>query len=122
MADKVITFGHSIRKDFLLDPDYVAMNHGSYGLSPRSIHQLRQDYLNKAEENPDRFNRLEAPALLRKNRERIAEFLQADPDNVVFVQNASSGLSTVFRSFPFDKGDKVLCVSVCVSLKKRPKG
>ncbi|KAI8144398.1 pyridoxal phosphate-dependent transferase [Fennellomyces sp. T-0311] len=109
MTDKVTAFGRHLREDFLLDPAYVPVNHGSLGVYPRSIHKILREYQDEEELNPDKWLRFTTVPLLRKNRERIADFIHADTADVAFVQNASAGVTTILRSFPFDKGDKVIC-------------
>ncbi|KAI9255202.1 pyridoxal phosphate-dependent transferase [Phascolomyces articulosus] len=102
-------FGRHLRPDFLLESKYVPLNHGSFGTYPRSIHKKFREFQDKVEEHPDRFNRIEVNPLLRKNREQIAEIINCpDPSDVAFVHNASMGMATVLRSFPFEKGDKVI--------------
>ena len=41
-------------------------------------------------------------------RHAVARFLNADPDGLVFVQNATNGVSTVLRSLRFEPGDELL--------------
>ena len=105
------TFGRHLRSDFFLEDKYIPLNHGSFGVYPRSIHKVLRGYQDKVEEHPDRWNRIEVNPLLRKNREFIAEVINCpDASDVAFVQNASTGVATVLRSFPFEKGDKIICV------------
>ncbi|KAL0074184.1 pyridoxal phosphate-dependent transferase [Phycomyces blakesleeanus] len=104
-------FGHSLRKDFFLESKYVPVNHGSYGTYPRSVRAVMRDYQDKGEEQPDRWFRLEFAAVVKQNLERIASLLHCDSNDIVYVQNASTAASTVLRSLPFEKGDKILCYS-----------
>jgi isopenicillin-N epimerase len=41
-------------------------------------------------------------------RESLAEFVGTDRDDLVFVQNATSGVNTVLRSLEFQRGDELL--------------
>ncbi|KAI9321227.1 pyridoxal phosphate-dependent transferase [Dichotomocladium elegans] len=105
-----MTFGRHLRSEFMLDPKYIPLNHGSFGVFPRTCLMLQRELQDKAELNPDRWTRFEAATLLQKNRERLANFVHCkDPADIVFAQNASAAASTVLRSFPFVKGDKILC-------------
>ncbi|KAI8071803.1 pyridoxal phosphate-dependent transferase [Gongronella butleri] len=100
--------GKVLRQDFLLEPGYVAMNHGSYGTYPRSVQQEYRKYQEKNELFPDRWMRLEMYAELQKSRKLLAGLLHCDPNDLVFSHNASSAANTILRSFPFEKGDKIL--------------
>ncbi|MGP8238387.1 MAG: aminotransferase class V-fold PLP-dependent enzyme, partial [Limisphaerales bacterium] len=46
--------------------------------------------------------------LLDEARGALARFVGAEPDNLVFVANATSGVNTVLRSLVFEPGDELL--------------
>src|SRR5437667_4264412 len=48
------------------------------------------------------------PTLVRRAAGAVASFLGADGDDLVFVDNATSGANAVLRSFPFQAGDEIL--------------
>lgn len=114
MTDSTTNFGKSFRKDFLLEPEYLPINHGSYGTYPNCIRPLLREYQNNAEKHPDRWNRFEGQKLIKKNLERLSKNLNCDPANLAFAQNASTGINNVLRSFPFKEGDKILMVSTYI--------
>ncbi len=64
------------------------------------------------EMNPDRFMRRELPVLLRKAASKLASFLNADTDDIVFVTNATTGMNAVLRSLDLQDGDEVLCLNL----------
>ncbi|OBZ89186.1 hypothetical protein A0J61_02767 [Choanephora cucurbitarum] len=103
-----LPFGKAFRQEFGLEPEYVPINHGSYGLYPNSIKELYYKYQDEAEKHPDRWNRFERHHLIRESRESLAQLIKCDTDDVVFVQNASQASNTILRSFPFKEGDKIL--------------
>ncbi|CDH50589.1 aminotransferase family protein [Lichtheimia corymbifera JMRC:FSU:9682] len=113
MTKENATFGKHLRSQFVLDPNYVPLNHGSLGTFPHSVSSTLQKNREYVELHPDRWHRVEVFPKLRKAREALARLMQVqDPSDLAFVQNASTGLASVLRSFPFEKGDKVLCFSV----------
>ncbi|KAF5390565.1 hypothetical protein D9757_002601 [Collybiopsis confluens] len=102
-------FGHQMRKFFAFDPDYVNINHGSYGSVPIAVEEASKQYYALVEGNPDLFHRFTAIDLVRDARERMAKFIGvADKDELVFVPNASHGLNNVLRSFIWEEGD-IIC-------------
>ena len=93
---------------FMLDPDIVFLNHGSYGACPREVWQAYQGWQLEMERNPVEFLGRRSAALLRTARERLAEFVGASADDLVFVPNATTGVNSVARSIVLKPGDEVL--------------
>ncbi|ORX62247.1 PLP-dependent transferase [Hesseltinella vesiculosa] len=100
--------GAKVRQDFLFEPEYVPLNHGSYGVFPRAVQKVQREYQDKTEAFPDRWMRLEMYPELRKSRELIAGLLHCPADDLIFCYNASSAANIILRNFPFNEGDKVL--------------
>ncbi|KAJ8659107.1 hypothetical protein O0I10_005146 [Lichtheimia ornata] len=101
-------FGHALRHEFLLEDGYVPMNHGSYGVCPRSVQAVRHEWQLKAEQNPDRFLKFTLWPELDKIRERLSRLVHCDRDELVFVVNASFGINSVVRSLSLKQAEKVL--------------
>jgi len=107
-----------MRDGFLLDPDVVHLNHGSFGACPAPVFEEYQAIQRELETGPtDFFTRKaarwfwggeERPGRLAEARGRLADFVGARPEDVVFVPNATSGLNAVIRSLRLDPGDEVL--------------
>jgi isopenicillin-N epimerase len=95
---------------FLLDPDVVFLNHGSFGACPRPVFEAYQRFQRELERQPVEFLALERrfPALLDEARERLAAYVGARPENLAFATNASSALNAVARSLTLAPGDEVL--------------
>lgn len=93
-----LQFGKDVSGEFLFDPDYRNLNHGSFGSIPVYIQQRLHHYQTLHERRPDQFIRYDFPGLLDENREAIARLLKApEVDEVVFVSNATVGVNTVLR-------------------------
>ncbi|KAI0266849.1 PLP-dependent transferase [Gloeopeniophorella convolvens] len=101
-------FGHQLRKYFGFEPNYVNLNHGSYGSVPVPVSVATENTFKSIEGNIDRFIKLHLPEHIRPARRRIAKFVGAGPDEVVFVPNASHGLNTVLRNLVWNKGDIIV--------------
>jgi isopenicillin-N epimerase len=93
---------------FLLDPDVVFLNHGSYGACPRPVFDAWQDWQREMERNPVEFLSRRSAGLLRQARERLAAYLGADAEELVFVSNATTGVNIVAKSLQLQPGDEVL--------------
>lgn len=107
-------FGKDFRNEFFFEEGYIPINHGSYGTYPKALTPVIRDFQQRAEEHPDRFNRYEITPILQENLKLIGNLIHCDPEDLGFVYNASAAASTVLRSYPFKKGDKIVYVSLAV--------
>ena len=97
-----------MRELFLLDPDVIFLNHGSFGACPKPVFAELQRWQLAMERNPVEFLGRRSAALLHAARQRLAGFLDADVDDLVFVPNATTGVNTVAQSMLLQPGDEVL--------------
>ncbi|MDP2856996.1 MAG: aminotransferase class V-fold PLP-dependent enzyme [Bacillota bacterium] len=97
-----------LRDLFLLRPDVVFLNHGSFGARPRSVFEAYQRWQLELEQQPVEFLGRRFTEVMRGAREAVAAYLGAQADDLVFVPNATTGLNVVARSLPLAPGDEVL--------------
>lgn len=102
----------ALRASFELDPELVFLNHGSYGACPRPVTAALQAWQRQMERNPVEFLGRRSATLLRQAREQLARFVGAQADDLVFVNNATTGVNTVARSLALQPGDEVLGTSL----------
>ena len=60
------------------------------------------------EQNPVEFLGRRSAGLLLQARQALAQAMGATADELVFVPNSTTGVSTIARSFPLQEGDEVL--------------
>jgi isopenicillin-N epimerase len=94
-----------------LDPTVHFLNHGSFGAVLAEVQEVQQDYRDRLEREPVDFILRQLPPLFDAARERVAEFIGADPEGLAFVSNATAGVNAVLRSLRFEPGDELLCTS-----------
>lgn len=94
-----------------LDPNVTFLNHGSFGACPGVILDKQTEYRNRLESQPVRFFIREMRDIFDNSRHTVARFANSRPEDLVFVQNASSGVNTVLRSLKFNPGDEILHTS-----------
>jgi isopenicillin-N epimerase len=97
-----------LRARWSLDPDIVFLNHGSYGACPTEVLQAQAALRARLEAEPVRFFVREFEPLFDEARAALAAFLDADPEDLAFVPNATAGVNTVLRSLRFAPGDELL--------------
>jgi isopenicillin-N epimerase len=103
--------GVAVRHEWDLDPNFLTVNHGSFGATPRVVLAAAEGWRRRMEAQPSRFFGHELPAALRAAAGRLAQFLGAEAQDVVFVDNATTGCNAVLRSLSFAPGDDILVLS-----------
>jgi isopenicillin-N epimerase len=93
---------------FALDPKVTFLNHGSFGACPRTVLDAQTALRARMEAEPVRFFLRDGPPLLDAARERIAAFVGARPEDLVFVRNATQAVSTIVASLALGPGDELL--------------
>jgi isopenicillin-N epimerase len=91
-----------------LDPTVAFLNHGSYGACPSEILALQSALRAELEAGPVRFLGRELEGRLDVARAALGAFVGADPDDLAFIGNATSGVNAVLRSLDFSPGDELL--------------
>ncbi len=98
----------SLRDEFLLDPDVIYLNHGSFGATPRPVFDSYQRWQRELERQPTEFLGRRAGILLEQSRTVLAEYLGTSSANLAYVTNATTGLNAAARSLALGPGDEVL--------------
>ena len=101
-----------LRGEFLLDPEIAFLNHGSFGASPRPVFERYQTWQLELEREPVDFLDRRLPALLESARAALAEYVGCSSDDLVFVQNATTGVNLAARSLDLRPGDEVLATDL----------
>ena len=101
----------ALRELFLLDPQTIYLNHGSFGATPIPVFDVYQRWQRELEAQPTAyFGR--APELLRAARERLGAFIGAPADDLVFVANITVAINIIARALPLRPGDEVLATAL----------
>src|SRR6266849_4125459 len=80
----------ALREEFLLDPDVVFLNHGSFGACPRPVFERYQAWQVQLERQPVEFLGRRYEGLIEAANAQLAEYVGARPDDLVLVPNATS--------------------------------
>ncbi len=84
------------------------LNHGSFGACPKQVLEFQQKLRSQLEHEPLRFFGREWEPLLDDARIKLAAFVGADVQDLVFVPNATTGVNSVLRSLTFSPEDEIL--------------
>ena len=102
-----------------LDPAITYLNHGTVGATPRVVLAAQQAWQRHIEAQPAAFlfrelMRLtpdqpgQPRLLLRQAADAVGAFLGARGDDLVFVDNATTGINAVLRSIALAPGDEIV--------------
>jgi isopenicillin-N epimerase len=97
-----------LKEQFLLDPNVVFLNHGSFGATPKPVFDIYQAWQRELERQPVEFLGRCATELLAGSRAVLADYLGTQRDNLVYVTNATVGVNIVAHSLRLGPGDEVL--------------
>jgi isopenicillin-N epimerase len=98
----------SLRGEFLFDPNVTFLNHGSFGACPRAVLERYQQWQLELERQPVLFIARRLDDLLAEARAALGAYVGADPDDLVFVPNAGSGVNVAVWPLGLKTGDEVL--------------
>jgi isopenicillin-N epimerase len=103
---------------WMLDPEVTYLNHGTVGAVPRRVLAYQQKLRDEMERQPSRFVLRDVskmvgvpraePGRLRVAAQAVAEFVGARGEDLVFVDNATTGATAVLRSLRLEPGDEIL--------------
>jgi isopenicillin-N epimerase len=105
-------YGAGLRGEWPLDPAVTYLNHGSYGLTPRAVLAVQAEWRERMERNPMRFMAHDLPGAQRAAATELAAYLGARGEDVVFVDNATTGCNAVLRSLTLAAGDEILLTNL----------
>jgi isopenicillin-N epimerase len=98
----------SLKKEFLLNPNLIYLNHGSFGATPRKVFNIYQDLQRELENQPVAFLGRDLQRRMTEARQHLAAFLKSPTDSLAFVSNATTAINIVARNLKLGPGDEVL--------------
>jgi isopenicillin-N epimerase len=98
----------NLKSLFLLDPDIIYLNHGSFGATPKEVFSVYQEWQRELEKQPVEFLSRRYRKLMADAREKLGTYLGTNQDNLVFTTNVTESINIVARSLPLGPGDEVL--------------
>lgn len=101
-----------------LDPEVTYLNHGTVGVTPKRVLAAQQRIRDEIERQPSRYMLRELVHIpkvqecehpkMRAAAEVVAHFMGAKGDDLVFVDNTTTGINAILRSLEFREGDEIV--------------
>src|SRR3979411_2191982 len=82
----------ALRDEFLLDPNVVFLNHGSFGACPRPVYERYQGWQRELEWQPLECLGRREVGLLSQARAALAYYLHIGHDDLAYVSNRPTAL------------------------------
>ena len=101
-------YGRRLLRRFALDPECTYLNHGAFGATPRVVLTAQERWRARMERQPVRFMEETLPRALRRAAGELADYLGTSGERLAFVDNATTAVNTVLRSYPWKRGDELI--------------
>ncbi|MBC8256009.1 MAG: aminotransferase class V-fold PLP-dependent enzyme [Candidatus Marinimicrobia bacterium] len=98
----------NLKNQFILDPNLIFLNHGSFGACPKSVMENLRSWQNRMEKEPVQFFESDIFKLLESSRKALGNFVGCEGDDLVFYPNPTHAVNAVARSLNLKIGDEVL--------------
>ena len=97
---------------FLLNPSVTFLNHGSFGACPKEIFEDYQHWQFRMERDPVQFISKIGPDALFESKRRLAKFINAEPNDFVFVPNPTHAINILRQNLRLEKDDEILTTNL----------
>ena len=121
-------YWQSIRKEYMIAPDEVYLNTGSFGSQPRPVFEKMLEILEDVERNPTR-HRAEYNSVIDSSRAHLAAFINAPAEDIAFATNVTMAINMVVHGLDWRPGDEILAsnqeygaIDNCLHLAERRYG
>jgi isopenicillin-N epimerase len=114
-----VRFGRPLMREWPLDPKLHYLNHGTVGVTPKAVLEAHTAIRDGIESNPSlhllrevvpMVGATERSGRLRAAAETVARFVGARGEDLVFVENDTTGINAVLQSLDLHPGDRVLAM------------
>ncbi|XP_046367395.2 hercynylcysteine sulfoxide lyase-like [Haliotis rufescens] len=102
---EAVEFGAKMREEFSLQKGETFLNNGSFGAVPNCVQEVQRRFREEIERHPDDWYRRSVYKYWHESQKAVADFMHCDPQDLVCVQNATTGLNTVLKCCPYKPGD-----------------
>ncbi|MCD6450758.1 MAG: aminotransferase class V-fold PLP-dependent enzyme [Acidobacteria bacterium] len=100
------TFWSRWKKELAFEDGLILMNNGTVGPIPKPVFRRLVNYWRMQAIDP--FCDFMLGAGVEEVREKVADFINASPNEVVLTRNTTEGINFVANGLPLKKGDEVL--------------
>ncbi|GAA99426.1 uncharacterized protein L969DRAFT_86671 [Mixia osmundae IAM 14324] len=103
-------FGKALGRQYWTFGNYINLNAGSYGACPQPVVKQTHYWRERTEAAPDKVMKRDYAPVYTRTRARLAKLFNCDVEDLAVVGNTTISTNAILRSFPWQKGDKILHV------------
>ncbi|MCL2157125.1 MAG: cysteine desulfurase, partial [Methanobrevibacter sp.] len=99
-----------VRSDFPILKELIYLDSASTSLTPKQVVEAMDDYYLKYNSNIGRGAyriAIKSGNKIEKTREKIANFINAEENEIIFTKNTTEAINTVANGLNFEKGDNI---------------
>lgn len=111
--------GRPLHRDFLLAPDAIFLNHGSFGATPAPVRAAQQNWRDDIERQPDIFFRETIYSATREAAARVGRLMGVPGEALVFTPNVTEAVAVVLAAMDLQAGDEIVCLDVVYAAVRR---
>ena len=97
-----------LKNQFLLDPETIFLNHGSFGACAKPVYENLLEWQKKMEEDPVKFFEEILFDALKTSRQALGDYINCSADDLVYFPNPTTAVNAIARSLKLNPGDEVL--------------
>ena len=102
------TFWQQIREDYSLKPDYINLENGYYNIMPNPTLQKLMEHINRVNYEGSYYMRTEQWDNKAKVAARLADLVNATPEELIITRNTTESLDLITGGFPWKAGDEAI--------------
>lgn len=103
---------YNITNQFLLKNNITFLNFGSFGACVKPVFEKYQQLQLELEQEPVQFITVRGLQLLKESRIALGNYINCNPNDVVYVTNPSYAVNAVAKSFNLQKDDEILTTNL----------
>ncbi len=100
--------GSPLARHWMLDPEVVFLNNGSFGACSRAVMAARAAVLERSEREPIEFLVNDYWAMMDRSRESLGRVVKTAAENIVFLPNATHAVATILANLRLEAGDELI--------------
>lgn len=98
----------SLIENFRFDPKVVYLNHGSFGACPTGVIEAQQRHRDRVEADAMQFYLYDLWPMVDRSRQALGKLINAQAEDIVFVNNATTAVATVLSNLDLAPGDEMI--------------